>query len=73
MSTATATIRPVRTIVEEHTGDTLVIASNGRREEVVGTVRRLGNAYRVMNADASRQLALVSLESQAIAWFKYNH
>lgn len=69
--TTTATIRPVRSIEEEHTGDTLVIAT-GAKERVVGTVRPLGNAWRVMDADGVNQLALVSLKSQAIAWFKYN-
>lgn len=60
----------IRTFREDHTNSTVVVAT-GRKERVLGSVRPLGQAFQCLDAEG-KPVALKSLESQAIAWFKYN-
>jgi hypothetical protein len=59
----------IRTFREEHTNSTVVVAT-GVKERVLGSVVPFGQAFRCLDADG-KPVALKSLESQAIAWFKY--
>jgi hypothetical protein len=60
----------IRTFREDHT-NSVVVVGTGAKERVLGSVRPLGQAFQCLNAKGE-PVALKSLESQAIAWFKYN-
>lgn len=66
---STITARKIRTFRCEHTG-ALVVVQTGCREKVLGEVVRFGSAFRCQS-EGGNALALRSLESQAVAWFKY--
>lgn len=66
---ATTAARKIRTFRCERTG-ALVVVQTGQREKVLGEVVPFGSAFRAQTEDGT-PLALKSLESQAVAWFKY--
>lgn len=65
-----ANIAKIRSFHSDAVGG-LVVVSTGGKEKTLGFVVPLGQAFQVQDADG-KPVALKSLESQAVAWFKYN-